>query len=263
MPSSDKHILDEGIKVETAISDLKVTCDLYCSSCKNHKEENCKGLINKWFRDFAKNISIRSGITIDTFRDIEFSGNPFKNQVVNLERTQYSLDNFDMVLVFKDYSQPPKHINRISMNQLEDIKEWLYSMNILYYEGTPDLSWTQIMRNINQDAIGFYKNGGWSFLDMDEKDDDSETQSDSVSEFEPTENEENYNESSDYEEEEEAVSMKSAGPGEASDESTLNWDKLKEKICKVDKKRQEIKHKNSNDVHGSSSTNTNKKPRQS
>ncbi|CAJ0763471.1 4070_t:CDS:2, partial [Entrophospora sp. SA101] len=141
--------------------------------------------------------------------------------VVNLERTQYSLDNFDMVLVFKDYSQPPKHINRISMNQLEDIKEWLYSMNILYYEGTPDLN-------------------------MDEKDDDSETQSDSVSEFEPTENEENYNESSDYEEEEEAVSMKSAGPGEASDESTLNWDKLKEKICKVDKKRQEIKHKNSN-----------------
>nr|CAG8645970.1 923_t:CDS:2 [Entrophospora candida] len=168
-------------------------------------------------------------------------------EVVNLERTQYSLDNFDMVLVFKDYLQPPKHINSISMNQLEDIKEWLYSMNILYYEGTPDLSWTQIMRNINQDAIGFYKNGGGSFLDMDEKDDDSETQSDSVSEFESTENEENYNESSsDYEEEEEAVSMKSAGSGEA-----------------IDKKRQEIKRKNSNDIHGSSSTNTNKKPRQS
>ncbi|CAJ0825647.1 9775_t:CDS:10, partial [Entrophospora sp. SA101] len=247
------------------------------------EEEKQKGLINKWFRDFAKNISIRSGITIDTFRDIKFSRNPFKNQVllqpttnclvhlinlsflvitmadvevVNLERIQYGLKNFDMVLIFKDYSHPLVHINTIPMSQLEGVKSWLDSIGIVYYEGTLNLNWTQIVRNINKDPAGFYTNGGLSFLDMDGKDDDDlEVSSDSASEFKLTESEEEDSEAKE--------SVSASELEEESDESVLSQDELKERAPKVDKKIQDIKRKNSNDVHGSSSTNTNKKPSQS
>ncbi|CAJ0767576.1 6378_t:CDS:10, partial [Entrophospora sp. SA101] len=246
------------------------------------EEEKQKGLINKWFRDFAKNISIRSGITIDTFRDIKFSRNPFKNQVllqpttnclvhlinlsflvitmadvevVNLERIQYGLKNFDMVLIFKDYSHPLVHINTIPMSQLEGVKSWLDSIGIVYYEGTLNLNWTQIVRNINKDPAGFYTNGGLSFLDMDGKDDDDlEVSSDSASEFKLTESEEEDSEAKE--------SVSASELEEESDESVLSQDELKERAPKVDKKIQDIKRKNSNDVHGSSSTNTNKKPSQ-
>ncbi|CAJ0750223.1 24614_t:CDS:2, partial [Entrophospora sp. SA101] len=235
------------------------------------EEEKQKGLINKWFRDFAKNISIRSGITIDTFRDIKFSRNPFKNQVllqpttnclvhlinlsflvitmadvevVNLERIQYGLKNFDMVLIFKDYSHPLVHINTIPMSQLEGVKSWLDSIGIVYYEGTLNLNWTQIVRNINKDPAGFYTNGGLSFLDMDGKDDDDlEVSSDSASEFKLTESEEEDSEAKE--------SVSASELEEESDESVLSQDELKERAPKVDKKIQDIKRKNSNDVHGS------------
>ncbi|CAJ0647373.1 2048_t:CDS:2 [Entrophospora sp. SA101] len=54
-------------------------------------------------------------------------------EVVNLERIQHGFKNFDVVLIFKDCTRPPIHINTIPMHQLED-------------------------------PVGFYNNGGWSFL---------------------------------------------------------------------------------------------------
>nr|CAG8589919.1 176_t:CDS:2 [Entrophospora candida] len=139
-------------------------------------------------------------------------------EVVNLERIQYGLKNFDMVLIFKDYSHPPVHINTIPMSQLEGVKSWLDSIGIVYYEGTLNLNWTQIMRNINKDPAGFYTNGGWSFLDMDGKDDDDlEVSSDSASEFKLAESEEEDSE---------------AKLEEESDESVLSQDELKERAHK-------------------------------
>ncbi|CAJ0759987.1 19482_t:CDS:2 [Entrophospora sp. SA101] len=57
------------------------------------------------------------------------------------------------------------------MDQLKGVKGWLDSINIVYYEGTPNLSW-------NQDVAGFHKDWLVFLAKMD-----------SVGEFKPTESE--------------------------------------------------------------------------
>lgn len=51
-----------------------------------------------------------------TLSDIEIS---------SLERVQFGLKQFDMVLVFKDFTKAPLHINSIPSQQLDDVKNWL------------------------------------------------------------------------------------------------------------------------------------------
>ncbi len=46
-------------------------------------------------------------------------------ELVHFERVQFSLKNFDMVFVFKDYHQKVVVINAIPMNMLDHVKEWL------------------------------------------------------------------------------------------------------------------------------------------
>ena len=46
-------------------------------------------------------------------------------EVASLERVQFSLKQFDMVLVFSDFSRPPLSINSIPTSQLDDVKNWL------------------------------------------------------------------------------------------------------------------------------------------
>ncbi|CAJ0829656.1 22431_t:CDS:2 [Entrophospora sp. SA101] len=173
------------------------------SELKDHRRQF---LLNKSFKGFANKIAKSSNekVHVDVpFRDIGFFGFPFKTnvllqpttdclvhlvdlpflvitmsdvEVVNLERIQHGFKNFDMVLIFKDYTRPPMHIDTIPMHQLEGVKEWMDSKDILFYEGTTNLNWAQIMRYINKDPVGFYNNGGWSFLH--EKDLDSSSSDD-------------------------------------------------------------------------------------
>ena len=46
-------------------------------------------------------------------------------EVASLERVQFSLKQFDMVLIFKDFTKTPLHINSIPTAQLDDVKNWL------------------------------------------------------------------------------------------------------------------------------------------
>lgn len=46
-------------------------------------------------------------------------------EIASLERVQFHLRQFDMVLVFKDYTKPPLQINSIPSAQLDDVKNWL------------------------------------------------------------------------------------------------------------------------------------------
>lgn len=46
-------------------------------------------------------------------------------EIASLERVQFGLKQFDMVLIFKDFSRPPLQINSIPSNQLDNVKEWL------------------------------------------------------------------------------------------------------------------------------------------
>jgi nucleosome binding factor SPN SPT16 subunit len=46
-------------------------------------------------------------------------------EIASLERVQYSLKQFDLVFIFKEFTKPPLHINSIQSSQMDDVKNWL------------------------------------------------------------------------------------------------------------------------------------------
>lgn len=103
-------------------------------------------------------------------------------EIASLERVQFGLKQFDMVLIFKDFTKTPLHINSIPSSQLDDVKNWLEcvhmiaeslthltillisSVDIPLAEGPVNLNWGPIMKTINEDPYGFFQGGGWTFL---------------------------------------------------------------------------------------------------
>ncbi|CAI2162795.1 3619_t:CDS:10 [Funneliformis geosporum] len=201
------------------------------------------------------------------FREIAFQGVPFRTNVLlqpttdclvhltdppflvitiadveiaHLERVQYGLKNFDLVFIFKDYTRNPVHINTIPMNQLENVKDWLDHVDLVFYEGPQNLNWTQIMRTISKDPADFYKNGGWSFLSMHSEGDDSETSTETASEYVLSESEFSDSSSDDDSRVDEEVSEYSE---ETTDDSGESWDELEEKARKADERKEVPKRK--------------------
>jgi len=87
------------------------------------------------------------------------------------------------------------------MKQLDGVKEWLDSMDVVFTEGPVNLNWATIMKTIRDDPESFFDDGGWGFLG-DKSDDSGEPSEESASEFE-LDSEEMIEESeSDYDSEE-------------------------------------------------------------
>ncbi|KAJ2611732.1 FACT complex subunit spt16 [Coemansia sp. RSA 1804] len=231
------------------------------------EERRRRRKLNKEFKEFAAKIAEASNheVEVDTpFREVAFSGVPSRAnvllqptvdclvhlsdtpffiitvadvEIVHLERVQFGLKNFDMVFVFNDFKRAPVHVNTVPMKQLDNVKEWLDSVNLAYTEGPINLNWTQIMKTVNKDPAGFYEDGGWSFLaqDSDAEDDESEEEE---SEFTVSEDE--------FEEDDDSESSQDSDFGEESDESMEDdeddesgedWDELEAKAKAYDEKR--------------------------
>uniref|UniRef100_UPI00398E9FC7 FACT complex subunit SPT16 n=1 Tax=Pristiophorus japonicus TaxID=55135 RepID=UPI00398E9FC7 len=205
------------------------------------------------------------------FRDLGFNGAPYRStcmlqptssslvnvtewppfvvtldevELVHFERVQFHLKNFDMVIVYKDYSKKVTMINAIPVASLDPIKEWLNSCDLKYTEGVQSLNWTKIMKTIVDDPEGFFEQGGWSFLEPEGDDSEAEAQ-DSESEledetFNPTDDEdavEDEDSDEDYSSEtEESASEESLGSEE---ESGKDWDELEEEARRADREYQE------------------------
>ena len=45
--------------------------------------------------------------------------------MVNLERVQFGLKNFDAVFVVNDFKKAPLHVNNIDMSHIDNVREWL------------------------------------------------------------------------------------------------------------------------------------------
>ena len=69
-------------------------------------------------------------------------------EVVNLERVGFALKNFDMAIVFKDFTREVHRIDAIDTKNLDTIKEWLNSVGIKYYESKMNLNWKPILKTI-------------------------------------------------------------------------------------------------------------------
>ncbi|CAO3689607.1 unnamed protein product [Umbelopsis ramanniana] len=239
------------------------------------EERRRRAALNQEFKAFSEKIADASDgrFEIDIpFRELGFQGVPFRSNVLlqptteclvhltdppflvitlseieiaHLERVQFGLKNFDLVFVFKDFNRAPVHINTIPTSQLDNVKEWLDSVEVAYKEGPVNLNWGMIMKTVNEDPVEFFKNGGWNFLGQDSDAEDSEDQSESASEFELDDSEE-AEESSDEESEFASDASEDSASDEELDDSGEDWDELEEKARKADE-RKVINHKRSRD----------------
>ncbi|XP_076649474.1 SPT16 homolog, facilitates chromatin remodeling subunit dre4 isoform X1 [Halictus rubicundus] len=223
------------------------------------------------FKSFCEKVEsmIKQEIEFDTpFRELGFPGAPFRSTVllqptsgclvnltewppfvitledvelVHFERVQFHLKNFDMIFVFKDYHRKVAMLNAIPMNLLDHVKEWLNSCDIRYTEGVQSLNWTKIMKTITDDPVGFFDNGGWTFLDPesdaenDQLEDEEEEEDDA---YEPSDfdNEEESDDDSEYSEASEDSDSEEEELG-SSEESGKDWSDLEREAAEEDKER--------------------------
>lgn len=171
----------------------------------------------------------------------------------HLERVQYGLRNFDLVFVMQDFKRPPIHINAVPAQSLEEVKDWLDSVDIPFSEGPVNLNWPQIMKTVTDDPYEFYKEGGWDFLQTGENgQDDSDEESSAESAFDPVSNHMLQNgqqqltrleiQGSDIYEESESESSFSEDDSESDESEELSdegedWSEQEEKAAKSDKKK--------------------------
>eukprot|EP01119_Soliformovum_irregulare_P009960 TRINITY_DN2402_c0_g1_i4.p1 TRINITY_DN2402_c0_g1~~TRINITY_DN2402_c0_g1_i4.p1 ORF type:complete len:710 (+),score=291.41 TRINITY_DN2402_c0_g1_i4:1112-3241(+) len=239
------------------------------------RERQLRARLNNEFQSFVKRIEEATGLEFDMpYSDLGFSGVPHRSNVllqptvnclVNLteqpffvmslkaveiayfERVQFSLKNFDLVFVMKDYSKPVIHINAIGIDFLESIKEWLDSCDIKYYEGTQTLNWNRIMGVIQADPQKFHtEEGGWSFLnpDSDEDEDDGEQSSD----FEGGGDSDGYgSESEDEDEFSEASDEDEVEDEDSEEDEGEDWDVLERKAAREDDEKKMTRQKRGRD----------------
>lgn len=142
-----------------------------------------------------------------------------------------------MVVVFKDFNRPPAHINTIPVESLDQVKDWLDSVEIPFSEGPLNLNWATIMKTVTSDPHQFFVDGGWSFLAA-ESDDEDESEEEEESAFEMSESElaasdESSEDESDFDENASAEASDEDMSGEES--GGEDWDELEKKAKKKDR----------------------------
>lgn len=228
--------------------------------------------LNKEFKAFAEKISDASNGKFDVdipFRELGFTGVPFRSdvlcqpstdcliqlvdppflvvtlqeiEVVHLERIQFGLRQFDMVIVYKDFNRPVTHINSIPVTQLDSVKDWLNEMDLPYFEGPLNLNWATIMKTVVKDPHDFFfAQGGWSILDMG-SDASGDEESEEESEFQASDDDPSDDESESYSEggSDDYDDGSASGSGEG-EESGEDWDELDAKAERQDKKNVQAK----------------------
>jgi nucleosome binding factor SPN SPT16 subunit len=232
------------------------------------EERRRRAELDRLFQGFAQKLAEagkNEGIEVDMpQRDLGFSGVPFRSnvfcqpttdcliqiteppfmvvtlediEIAHLERVQFGLKNFDLVFVFKDFTRTPYHVNTIPVESLEQVKEFLDSVDIAFTEGPLNLNWPTIMKTVTADTHQFFVDGGWSFLqnDSDDENDEAEEEEESAFEIDDDELDEasgSSEEDSDYgsnvSDEEDDAEISDEDEGE-------DWDELEKKAKKRDR----------------------------
>ncbi|XP_070977501.1 FACT complex subunit SPT16-like isoform X1 [Oncorhynchus clarkii lewisi] len=240
--------------------------DLYAEQMEREMRHKLKSA----FKNFIEKVETLTKEELEfevPFRDLGFQGAPYRStcllqptssslcnttewppfvvtldevELVHFERVQFHLKNFDVVIVYKDYSKKVTMINAVPVNSLDPIKEWLNSCDIKYTEGVQSLNWTKIMKTIVDDPEGFFEQGGWSFLDPESEgegaEDDSESGEDET--FNPSADEseaEEEDSDEDYDSESEDSGNDYSASLGSEEESGKDWDELEEEARKADK----------------------------
>ncbi|PKI85782.1 Xaa-Pro aminopeptidase [Malassezia vespertilionis] len=235
------------------------------------EERRMRHQLNKEFKHFSQRIADASEgrLQVDIpYRDLGFNGVPSRAsvllqpttdclvqltdppflvvtlseiEIVHLERVQYGLSSFDLVFVFSDFSRAPLHVSSIPTSSLDDVKQWLDSVDVAVTEGAVNLNWGAIMKTINDDPFAFFEEGGWSFLQGDASDASDAEDSETASEF-GSDLVEDDQESTEYSESESDFGASDADSGEGSEEGEESeegedWDTLESNAAKEDRNK--------------------------
>ncbi|EME38930.1 hypothetical protein DOTSEDRAFT_160702 [Dothistroma septosporum NZE10] len=230
------------------------------------EEKRRRAQLDKEFKNFAEKISDagkNDGMQVDIpFRDLGFNGVPSRSsvtiqpttdcliqiteppfmvitlndiEIVHLERVQFGLKQFDMVIVYKDFTKPPTHINTIPVESLDSVRDWLDSVDIPFTEGPLNLNWATIMKTVIQDPHTFFKDGGWSFLG-DESDDEGSDEESEESAFEVSEEElASASESEDESDFDDDASADASDEEVSEEDEGEDWDELEKKAARKDR----------------------------
>lgn len=230
------------------------------------EERRRRAELDKQFQAFARKIADagkNDNVDVDIpFRELGFNGVPFRSsvfcqpstdclvqlteppflvvtlediEIVHLERVQFGLKNFDMVFVFKDFHRPVAHINTIPVESLENVKEWLDSVNLPFTEGPLNLNWPTIMKTVTADPHAFFAEGGWGFLATESDEEDAEEESEE-SAFEMSESELAASDESSEDDSEFDDDASADASEEGSEESGgEDWDELEKRAKRKDR----------------------------
>jgi nucleosome binding factor SPN SPT16 subunit len=235
------------------------------------RERKFKEKLNKEFKNFVESVQAISNESLDfdiPYRELGFYGVPYKSnvfimpsvncllslidqpffvaslndiEIAHFERVQFNLKNFDLVLIFKDYSTTPMRICTIPAEYLEPIKDWLNDIDIVYSESLNPLNWSNVMKEITKDIHNFIEEGGWNFLQDSEDEeslDDDEGTDNQDSEFSDSECDESSEE--DYSEEESEAEESDLEASDLSDDSGLDWEEHEALAKKMDQRKEKL-----------------------
>ncbi|KAG1891870.1 uncharacterized protein F5891DRAFT_986430, partial [Suillus fuscotomentosus] len=224
------------------------------------QERKRRQMLNKEFKLFAERVaeaaSTSMGETLEVdipFSELSFEGVPFRTNVRLQPTTECLVHLIDppfLVVTLNEieiaslehFTKAPLHINSIPSGQLDDVKNWLDSVDIPLGEGPVNLNWSPIMKTINESPCDFFQQGGWrSFLGGGDADSDADVGSDSESEFEADPEELQSEESSaDASEYDGSDASDDSGSGSGYDDDSDDgddWEELERKAAKSDSKR--------------------------
>lgn len=111
---------------------------------------------------------IEAPFLVMNLEDIEF---------VSIERVDNKIKNFDMIVIFKDYSRPVQSLSSIEKTYLNMIKEWLNEQDILFMDGgVRNLKWDNLLKKIRSEPAKFIEEGGWgAFFEEDEEEESDQS----------------------------------------------------------------------------------------
>jgi nucleosome binding factor SPN SPT16 subunit len=196
---------------------------------EEEREEEQRKSLNQAYLKFVKEVEQRWSLSIKfdvPFQDKGFFGSPNSNNVfispspycfsslverpffvcmiedielVSIERVDSQIKNFDMIIIFKNYTKQVKHIDNIPKVNLQQIKTWLNSESILFIEGgSINIKWDKYLKTIVDDPEAFVQEGGWQgFQESDSSEgEEEELSKEGDSEFDEDEEEEDEDYSS-------------------------------------------------------------------
>jgi len=84
-------------------------------------------------------------------------------ECVVFERVLFGIKNFDMAIIFKDFTTY-KRINSVPIEHMEELKSYLDEICVLYAESEAPFNWNTLLSHIRQNFEDWLEEGAWGFL---------------------------------------------------------------------------------------------------